>query len=109
MAMVQNTLDVIAVGGHSRLADVLRQGVHDRLMQVLDDAVVRRCRHGCRRRRSVLASPPSKPVSAIVDRPWSRAHVSARTMFGERPEDEIGDEHVAGPRLGRIWYANTSS
>ena len=52
---------------------------------------------------SVLAAPPSKPVSAMVRRPWSRAQVSARTMFGERPEDETAMSTSPGLACDWSW------
>ena len=61
--------------------------MHDGLVQILDDAVVRAVDMDADLGQ-VSGRPPSKPVSAMVRRPLSRAQVSARTMLGERPDDE---------------------
>src|SRR5262245_46135858 len=58
---------------------------------------------------TVLAAPPSKPVSAIVRRPCSRAHVSACTMFGERPDDETAMRASPGLDCDWSWYTKTFS
>ena len=47
----------------------------------------------------VRASPPLKPVSAIVCRPLSRAQVQGAHDVGRAARRRHGDQHVAGPGL----------
>ena len=69
------------------MADVLSQGMHDGLVQVLDDAVVGAVDMDA----DLGGSPSGAPVEAgdgYGSQPRSRAQVSARTIFSERPDEE---------------------
>ena len=70
--------------------------MHDGLVQVLDDAVVRAVDmdadlgHG-------LGGASVEAGNGYSPEPWSRAQVSARTMLGERPDEETARSTSPGP------------
>ena len=101
-------LAVDVVGSHPGLPDVLGEQVHAGLVGVLDDSVVVRAdvdRH--RRqlsRRATGETGERDGLHAVLV-----AHSRARTMFGERPDDETAISTSPGRASDCSWYSKTAS